>query len=305
LGGYTRPTITVGDRWLYSIRRYAAACLSVALVCLALAPVGVARAERSRGGGGGAVTLRYRFVPGQTVSYAVALVQRGDVSALTAAPDAPLTALARDSVATYVASDQEHRRVLGVDAAGNGRIILTVDHPYETINGRFIPPPADRRFVTLGAFTVAPDGTQLAGPDERSRSDLAENGPVLPVTPVALGAHWTTHVWLAVPGVALLVRRVTSVDTLVGFTQAGGEPVALIDARLPLYATTVMAVGGEAAHVEETGMEAVRFAVGVESGQVVSSVQRIVTSVTVRQGADILRETFTIDATQRRLSTVG
>jgi len=287
------------------IRRYAAVCLSVALAFLTLAPVGVAHAQHAHGGGGGAVTLRYRFVPGQNVSYAVALVQRSTVSTLAAAPDAPLTILAHDSAATYVASDQEHRRVLGVDAAGNGRITLTVDHPYETINGRFIPPPADRRFVTLGTFTVASDGTQLAGPDERSRSDLAENGPVLPATPVALGAHWTTHVWLAVPGVALLVRRVTSVDTLVDFKQAGGEPVALIDARIPLYATTVMAVGGEAAHVEEAGVEAVRFAVGVESGQVVSSVQRIVTDVTVRQGADVLRETFTIDATQRRLSTAG
>ena len=63
-------------------------------------------------------------------------------------------------------------------------------------------------------------------------------------------------------------------------------------------------MGGEAAHVEETGVETVRFAVGVESGQVVSSVQRIVTDVTVRQGADVLRETFTIDATQRRLSMI-
>ncbi len=65
-----------------------------------------------------------------------------------------------------------------------------------------------------------------------------------------------------------------------------------------------MPVGGEAAHVEETGVETVRFAVDVESGQVVSSVQRIVTGVTVRQGADVLGETFTIDATQRRLSMI-
>lgn len=249
--------------------------------------------------------MRYRFVPGQTVSYAVALVQRSAVSALAAAPDAPLAALARDTIATYVASDQEHRRVLGVDTSGNGRIALTVDHPYETINGRFIPPPADRRVVTLGIFTVAPDGTQLTGPDERSRSDLAENGPVLPSAPVAPGAHWTTHIWLAVPGVALLVRRVASADTLVGFGQAGGEPVALIDARLTLYATTTMVVGGEAAQLEEAGVETVRFAVGLASGQVVSSLHRITTRVTVRQGTAALRETFTIDVTQRRLGTVG
>lgn len=34
-----------------------------------------------------------------------------------------------------------------------------------------------------------------------------------------------------------------------------------------------MAVGGQPAHIEETGAETARFAIGVESGQVVFSVQ--------------------------------
>jgi len=249
--------------------------------------------------------LRYRFVPGQTTSYTVATRQRSVVVSSTAAPDAPLTALARSSVATYVASDQEHRHVLSVDAAGNGHITLTVDHPYELLNGRFVPPPADRRLVNLGAFTVAPNGTQLAGSDEQQHSDLAENGPVFPAAPVAPGAHWTTHVWLAVPGVALLVRNVASFDTLAGFGQAGGEPVAIIDARLPLDATTEMAVGGEPARVEESGLEIQRFEVGLASGQVISSQGRITTHVTVRQGNDVLRVTFTVAATQRRIGSTG
>ncbi len=144
---------------------------------------------------------------------------------------------------------------------------------------------------------VAPDGSQQGN----DAGDGVDSGPILPSYPVSPGSRWSNIVKVLTPGVTSLVRSGTSEDTFKGFAQAGGEPVAVIGAAIPLRIKADITLGHAPVHIEETGLETLEFSLGLDSGQVVHGHGRINAHLSIRQDGSLLRATVMVDTLQWRI----
>ncbi len=260
-------------------------------------------AQRLPGGGGGAALLRYRFVAGQRFTYQVMSTQHiipvtssaSHIGQLGAA-ESIIEARVNGST-TGVLSGTLHEHIVSVDQNGVARIALSIDHLLVTTNGQ--PASLDQR-QSFGTVTIAPDGSQRTDGDGRVTGGAVASGPILPPYPIGRGGRWSNTVKVLVPGVDLLVRPAVSEDTLEGFGQADGEPVAVTGAVIPLHARANISLGNTSVHVEESGRETLRFLLGLDSGQVISSQGRITAHVSVRQDGGLFQETVVVETSQRR-----
>jgi len=255
--------------------------LVLAPLLFALAPLAGAHAARPHGGGGGAVLLRYRFVPGQTLAYQLtADVQAHTTTAGLPAGGSGLAPMGGVASSTQVSGVlQQH--VEGVDASGGATVTVTLSSLVvtATIGGQTTTTPLTATAVPTTTVYIAPDGSQ------HGRGAVAMNGlnglngvntqsvGALPPGPVLPGARWTTtsSTTLPLPANGRSSLQFMVQNILRGYEQLGGEPVAIIDSTEPINVATNLAVGGQSAHLRETGTATAQTFFGLSTGQLVAS----------------------------------
>lgn len=256
--------------------------LVLAPLLFALAPLAGAHAARPHGGGGGAVLLRYRFVPGQTLTYQLtADVQAHTTTAGLPAGGSGLTPMGGAASSTQVSGVlQQH--VESVDASGGATVTVTLSSLVvtATVGGQTTPLTATA--VPTTTVYIAPDGGQ------HSRGAVAMNGlnglngvstqsvGALPPGPVLPGARWTTtsSTTLPLPANGRSSLQFMVQNILRGYEQLGGEPVAIIDSTEPIDVATNLAAGGQSARLRETGTATAQTFFGLSTGQLVASQSR-------------------------------
>ncbi len=185
-----------------------------------------------RGGGAGAVLLRYHFYPGEHLRYRLDFGTALTVSQV----------LAGRVPSRYTTTQQRHRPglldewVLSVSRAGTATIAvsLTINQPVTSANSQALPggPAFVHHPLILSAselITVSPTGAErrLHGSLSRLFDAPASAIGVFPRRAVRLGESWTTPV----PGARGIVsaRQPALTSVLSGYVVAQGEPSAVIN----------------------------------------------------------------------------
>jgi len=92
-------------------------------------------------------------------------------------------------------------------------------------------------------------------------------------------------------------------NTLRGYEQLDGEPVAIIDSMEPIDVITNLAVGGQSARLRETGTATAQTFFGLSTGQPVASQSRenVLIGVSTRvQGRTVSLQARTVIQTSLR-----
>ncbi|MDB5059235.1 MAG: hypothetical protein JWO59_2707 [Chloroflexi bacterium] len=245
-----------------------------------------------------AVTLRYKFVPGEILTYRMTTVSK---SLTTIAGQA-------DTRQMSTTSYQSHYVVHSVDAAGNATMSVLFDpgHATDVKNGkathRIVPPeqlssPAD-------ACIQENDGTQYCV--YRGGYGLNDIGQVA-VVPVPVGGTWNSvidNTW-AVDN----PTPVTLHNTLKTITSSAQGRVANVDTAQQLTGTSKYDAGGKHYAMTVRGSEFGTWAFGIDSGVFLSeSVKQTIAStgtVTDKKGTHAISLQQESTTTMQLTSTKG
>jgi hypothetical protein len=225
--------------------RRCAGALAVAI--LTLTPISCARAMPPAAGN--TVLLRYRFVPGQTYAYRLAMNTRMNITGVPAS--ASNQTVTMGSIVRY--------HILRVDASGSAdaEVRLSEATMSTTTGGRTTttrlasPRPS---LVHIGANGSMREAVGEAVGSTISAYDLNVVG-TLPAGAVAPGARWTSTVVADLPstlGTSLAPIHMTTQNVFSRYLQFDGQRVAAIDSTGTLQYITDTSLGGTPVHLHLT-----------------------------------------------------
>ena len=242
---------------------------ALAAAVLALMPINSARAMPLPAGN--AVLLRYRFVPGQTYAYHLAINMRMSMSTT----EVPVSA----SNETATVSGVVRYHILRVDAAGGADAEMSLSEATmtTTTGGRTTttklanqPPIA----VHLGA-----DGTIQGAVSNETASYGLEAIGTLPHHAVAPGAQWTatavTGLTSAFASLSRAPMHVTAHNVFSRYLRFHGQRVAAIDSTGTVQYITDTAVGGTPVHMHLNAGMTGRSLFGLAVHRTVASQQHL------------------------------
>lgn len=252
--------------------------LILACAALAILPFSQAHAISPRGGGSGAVVLRYRFTPGQQLAYRFTeALQLGIGRTPLAGLPGNQSTGAPPLISRAVLSGLFHERVLQVDAQGGATVEerLSAVAITSTINGRTSSPTLPA--IPVQTLHIAADGSQQGSVHSGSSLFGLQTMGMLPAGPVMPGARWATREHESLPAAGTMAAQsldVTVQNTLLEFGQVNGEPVAVISSTAPLRLDLALTAAGRPIHLHMTGQLANETDFGLSSGQIVTSQSR-------------------------------
>lgn len=285
-------------------------CAILSLALLGALPLAVAR-----GGGAGAIMLRYQFAPGEHFAYRLVGFVRLDVTQVGQAPSSRSVAV--EGVISY--------RVVSVSPSGVASAIARIESSVitQTVNGQSKVTRTDSSEALLTAQRV-----QL-GPDNslpgRKGGTLVLNSygnyglqaiGALPAYPVAPGQHWpssaTSNLASGIDSVIppLPDVRLVADNTMLGERMDSGVPVAAMSSRSVVNYATDTTQAGSPVHVRATGSLAITSLFDLMRKRLYASIAAIDITYTVTaplaEGGHLLARThFVDDATLRPTSITG
>jgi hypothetical protein len=234
------------------------------------------QAAHVNGGGGGTVLLRYHFVPGQSLTYAVDSTER--------MINSNVAGLARILSSRIRTTGQTYQRVIRVDQHGAATIEESISQLAitSTIAGR-----RQRRNLPgqkIGTITVMTDGHIVGHVATTSLILDMQGTAALPDHPIRPGDAWTSvqnGVAFQPPNVcasgnSFIVYVTTELSQVVAtthsvlevFSQQAGEPVAIIRSTRPLIQRSISQSGQLAvSSIHETESFSQTLLFGLTSGQ--------------------------------------
>ncbi len=247
---------------------------ALALVPLALVPLATARFATAHAAshGGGAIALRYRFVPGQTFAYRFIESGRATATGDLSIQDG-FTAPYRS-----IGSATVRERVLSVDARGRAMVAVSVSvlHATETRGRTTTTSPTTTTTVTVQIATDGNgSGTMIGTVNEAFFLPLG----TLPAGPLPLKTRWTTPSRLLkviTPALPTQFPHPTVVNTLLSVGPVRGPRGTILatitSAAQPMYAPVTLPFSRrETLRLQGTGQATGRTVFDVASGQLLSS----------------------------------
>jgi hypothetical protein len=219
---------------------------------------------------GNAVLLRYRFVPGQTYAYRVAVNVRMSMSG-TGVP-------APQGKESITLSNSVRFHILRADALGGadakvslGKAIMSMTMGGQTTTGTLTSPQPSVVHIDANGSMREAVGSSI------SAYDLEALG-TLPSGAVAPGARWTSTVVANLPstlGTSLAPMHMTAHNVFSRYLQFDGQRVAAIDSTGTLQYITDTALGGMPVHMHLTAGMTGRSLFGIAAHRTLAGQQHL------------------------------
>jgi hypothetical protein len=240
---------------------------ALAAAVLALMPINSARAIPLSAGN--AVLLRYRFVPGQTYAYRMAMDMRMSMSGT----DVP--ASASDETVTIGGIVRYH--ILRVDPSGgaDAEIRMSTMTMGTTIGGH----TTTTRLANQGPIAVhlSSDGRMQGAISSGPGTYGLQTIGTLPPGAVAPGARWTSTAAANLPStfMSLAPMHMTAQNVFSRYLQVDGQRAAAIDSTGTVQYNTDSALGGTPVHVHLTAGVTGRSLFGLAAHRTVASQEHL------------------------------
>lgn len=223
----------------------------------------------------GAVLLRYRYAPGQTVAYAfrerivsASATARTTTALLTFSQRLRVTRVSATGVATAVVSESPH--TLTTTSGGHRSVVTQPGQP-------------------PSAMALYPDGRSSVRAARPTAGGGAVSAPVFPARPVSPGDRWSRSAVFTLGGFTVrpLVIPDTERLTFIGYGVIDGERVAEVTIAVRVQRPGMAPPGGvrPTARVLVTSSTTSTLSIGLASGDQVRVVQDRTTMVRAMTGA--------------------